>query len=132
MNSAYRHLHLSCYGNQQFIETTIDVISFEKVGELLESVLENRRLFLFNCSTANETLAKLVNPKSDYYSMIGPTNEVNFHDTAILSSSFYHSMFKNDCKAMKRNEILKHYQILSSLFNVPLNYYPKVSTEENG
>lgn len=131
-DSNYRYLHLSCHGSPKSLLTTLDNINFNKLSELLEPVLENRRLFLSACSMTNDSLAKKVIPSSDCYSILGPAKDIHFNDAAILWATFYHLMFKDNCKSMNRSRILQHANNVSTMFKVPLNYYSKSRNYKKG
>jgi len=80
----------------------------------------------------NTELATVVIPSSDCYSIIGPSVKVAFSDAAILWASFYHLMFSNDAKAMKREGLLKHCRHLARLYGIPLNYYSSSRSSKSG
>ena len=130
--SEYRYLHISCHGNKTSMSTTLDIIPFEELSELLEPFLESRRLFLSACSMTNRNFAKAIIPPSDCLSIIGPTKTVNFNDAAILWSSFYHLMFRDNSKAMKRSTILQNLKNVAQMYKVPLNYYSKNTRRKLG
>lgn len=131
-DSNYRYLHLSCHGNPKMLFTTLDNINFKALSELLEPVLENRRLFLSACSMTNDNLAKAIIPSSDCFSILGPAKDVNFNDAAVLWATFYHLMFKDNSKSMNRSRILQHANNVSTMFNVPLNYFSKSRSKKQG
>ncbi len=130
--SNYRYLHISCHGNRKMMFTTLDEIPFDEMATILEPVLEDRRLFLSACSMTNENLAKAIIPASDCYSIIGPAKDVHFNDAAILWSSFYHLMFKDNAAAMKRSKILENAKSVAKMFKIPLNYYSKSKSQKSG
>lgn len=130
--SNYRYLHISCHGNRKMMFTTLDEIPFDEMAKILESVLEYRRLFLSACSMTNENLAKSIIPASDCYSIIGPAKDVHFNDAAILWSSFYHLMFKDNAASMKRSKILENAKSVAKMFKIPLNYYSKSKSQKSG
>lgn len=131
-DSNYRYLHLSCHGSQKSLLTTLDDLNFNELSELLEPVLENRRLFLSACSMTNDNLAKAVIPSSDCYSILGPAKDIHFNDAAILWATFYHLMFKDNCRSMNRSRILQYANNVSTMFKVPLNYYSKSRKYKKG
>lgn len=131
-DSNYRYLHLSCHGSPKSLFTTLNNINFKKISELLEPILEDRRLFLSACSMTNDNLAKAVIPSSECYSILGPAKDIHFNDAAILWASFYHLMFKDNCKSMNRSRILHHARNVSTMFKVPLNYYSKSKKYKKG
>lgn len=131
-DSEYRYLHISCHGNRTSMSTTLDTIPFEELSELLEPCLEGRRLFLSACSMTNRNLAKAVIPSSECLSIIGPARTVNFNNAAILWSSFYHLMFRDNSKAMKSSTILQNLKNVAQMYKVPLNYYSKSTKRKLG
>lgn len=130
--SNYRYLHLSCHGSPKTLFTTLDNVNFEDLSELLEPVLEDRRLFLSACSMTNENLAKAIIPISDCFSILGPAKDINFNDATVLWATFYHLMFKDNSTSMNRSRILKHANNVSAMFNMPLNYYSKSRKYKKG
>lgn len=130
--SNYRYLHLSCHGSPKTLFTTLDNVNFEDLSELLEPVLEDRRLFLSACSMTNENLAKAIIPISDCFSILGPAKDINFNDATVLWATFYHLMFKDNSTSMNRSRILKHANNVSDMFNMPLNYYSKSRKYKKG
>ncbi len=124
-DSNFRYLHISCHGgkNKDSIWTTLDEIPFQELGEILESYLYRKRLFLSSCSVVNERLAEELIPKTNCYSIVGPKNDIEFRDAAIMWASFYHLMFKTDAKRMLRAELIENMQKVVNTFGVPMNYY---------
>jgi hypothetical protein len=124
-DSNYRYLHISCHGglSKNSIWTTIDEISFEELGNILEHNLYHKRLFLSACSIVNKKLAEQVIPKTQCYSIIGPKNDIAFRDAAIMWASFYHLMFKKNSKKMLREGLIENMQKVVNTFGEPLNYY---------
>jgi len=127
--SRYRYLHLSCHGNSKAIYTTLDAeITFPKLGRIVKEYVEEKRIFISACKTVNSYIARNIIPFSGCYSIIGPVNQVHFHDAAIIWASFYHLMFKADRRRMKRRDISKTLQKVVNTFGISLNYF---STSEN-
>jgi len=124
-DSNYRYLHISCHGgiNHNSIFTTLDEIPFKELGTILSTHLYRKRLFLSACSVVNSKFAEAVIPQSDCFSIIGPKNDIEFRDAAIMWSSFYHLMFKNDNNKMVRNNIINNLQKVVNTFDQPLNYF---------
>ncbi len=122
-NSDFRYLHFSCHGGEKGISTTFDFISFEDLTEMLIGKIDEKRLFFSACSVASDNLASNVLSKTKCTSILGPYKDVYFADSAILWASFYHLMFKENSKAMKRKMILKTAQSISDLFKMPLKYF---------
>lgn len=59
-------------------------------------------------------------PGSGCYSILGPDQNIDFGDAAILWASFYHVMFKADSHAMKYKTIRAKAQEVSDMFRVKL------------
>ena len=121
--SDYRYLHISCHGSESAIYTTLDTLTFPELCELLIPYLKKRRLFISACSSVNDNLAREIIPPSECYSLIGPKEDIYFHDAAIIWASFYHLMFKESPKAMKRKDILPTLRKMVNTFGIPLNYF---------
>lgn len=122
-DSKYRYLHISCHGDKKSFALTLDEISYEEFGDLLEAHLYKKRLFLSACSATNRHLAKIVIPKSNCNSIIGPAADIEFNDAAIIWAAFYHLIFKANGKSMKRADILPILRKLVKTFDVGMNYY---------
>ena len=128
--SEYRYLHLSCHGDNESIATTLDDIKFEELGALLRPYLKDRRLFISSCEVVNEHLAEAVRP-SDCLSIIGPRDEVNFGDAAILWASFYHLVFSEKGKGMKNEIVRDKLCQLAKLFGVRLTHFQRVKSSSD-
>ena len=121
----YRYLHLSCHGDKESIETTLDRIDFEELGEILNPYLNRRRLFVSSCEVVNRDLAEAIVTRSGCLSIAGPTEAVPFSDAAILWASFYKIAFEWKAKGMSTEDITLILDNLSTLFYVPVAYYGK-------
>ena len=121
--SAYRYLHLSCHGSEKSIFTTLDSISFRKLGQLIRPYLRRKRLFISACSAVNSQLARNIIPSSGCISIIGPVTKVGFPDAAIVYASFYHLMFKKRASKMTRSDVMSVLQRVADTFGISLNYF---------
>jgi hypothetical protein len=121
--SDYRYLHLSCHGDETSISTTLDRISFSELNELVRPHVRDKRLFISACSAVNEHLAKTIIRSSKCFSIIGPAEDILFSDAAIIWASFYHLVFKEDPKKMKRESILPTLKNVANTFGISLNYF---------
>ena len=130
-DSNYRYLHISCHGgeNRDTVWTTLDEIPFAELGDLLETNLYKKRLFLSACSVVNKKLAEQVIKKTNCYSIIGPKNDIAFRDAAIMWASFYHLMFKKSAKRMVREGLIENLQKVVDTFGEPMNYYSISASE---
>ncbi len=125
--SELRFLHLSFHGDEDSIATTLEQVSHEELGEMLEGKLKYRRLFMSACSSVNNSLAEKVMKISRSNSIIGPSETVDMDEIAIFWASFYHLMFKNNPRAMKKKDIVATLDKLVKLYNLPIKYYKKSS-----
>lgn len=94
--------------------------------------LSGCRLFLSACSMVHEDLAKEIIPASGCYSVIGPNEDILFTNAAILWSALYHLMFTHNTNAMKHDELKKHLQNTSRMFEVEISYFSKSKKRERG
>ena len=131
-DSGFRYLHLSCHGDANYMATTLDNIPLRELGTMLHPCMEDRRLFVSSCKMTNAKLARSLIPGSGCYSIIGPTEQVQFADAAILWASFYHQMIKRNEHAMKRKALLAELKSLTRVFGVPMNYFTADSTRSQG
>ena len=122
-DSKYRYLHLSCHANSLGMETTLDEIPFQELSDILEPYLENRRLFLSACEMSCSKLAKLLMPKSGCYSILGPSEKIDFADAAIFWASFYHKVFRLNSEAINQRRLLATATVLSAIYSLPLNCF---------
>lgn len=121
--SKYRYLHLSCHGNKRCITTTLDRIYHKEFSEIVNPYLKDRRLSLSACSAVNLHMVKYIIPKSGCYSVIGFRNPVGYGNAAMVWSSFYHLMFKQNPTAMKRVPIKNVLYKISDVFKEEFNYF---------
>lgn len=130
--SSYRYLHLSCHGNQNTFCTTLDDLSLSSFAQILRPHVRSRRLFLSACSLTSEHLAKLLIPGPGCYSILGPGQDVQFGDAAILWASLYHMMFAWDSTAMNGAVLRKRAQAVADMYFVKLNYFGRDRSSKNG
>jgi len=123
--SKYRYLHISCHGSPNSMETTLDSVPFKELGTILSPCLDKKRVFISACEMVNKKLANALIDNSNCYSVIGPSEPVEFSDATIFWASFYHLMFSKNESAMKRYEIKNVLKNITKLFDVPVNYYSK-------
>lgn len=95
--SAYRYLHVSVHGNFDLIALTLDNLTGEDFAAVVGPALGGgRRLFLSTCRAATVRLAQSVFCHGGCRSVVGPKKKIDFDDSAIFWSSFYHLMFKRE------------------------------------
>ena len=125
VHSKLRFLHLSFHGDENSIATTLETVTHDELGKMLEDKLKYRRLFMSACSSVNDSLAGNVMKISRTNSIIGPSESVDMDEIAIFWASFYHLMFKNNPTGMKRKDIVTTLDSLVKLYNLPIKYYKK-------
>ncbi|MDO6497024.1 hypothetical protein [Photobacterium sanguinicancri] len=130
--SKHRYLHISCHGNDSFMSTTFDDISFSELGDILRPYLDKKRVFVSACEMANRKLAKELLPNTECLSLIGPSEEIAFDNAAAFWVSFYHLMFKRNENSMKNKSLQNCIIDLAELFEEPINFYLKKPTAEQG
>jgi len=105
--SDYRYLHISCHGSRDSFSLTTEAIPTEEFAAILVPHVRNRRVFLSTCLATNSRLAAELLPDSGCYSILGPKSSIEFGDSAIFWTAFYHLRFKARREAMKRQEIIE-------------------------
>ena len=131
-SSEYRYLHLSCHGNSESIGTTLDLISFNELGTLLNPYLDGCRLFISACEAVNDQLARELIAASGCLSIIGPHEDIRFDEAATMWASFYQLMFRQNSRGMSREDIEPILEGLVDLFEVPVAYYGASSRSTHG
>jgi len=131
--SNYRYLHISAHGDEEgMITTNQEEIDFDELSDLLKPHLKNKRLFLSACAMVHEDFASHLIPNTGCYSLVGPTDDINFHDAAIFWASVYHLMFSRDSERFTRNNLKKMLEQASKLFEVNIRFFSKVSKGKRG
>lgn len=131
-DSGYRYLHFSCHGNRRGIGLTLDDLTFEELGEMLAPCLDKRRVFFSSCEVMNEKLAEALLKDTGCYSVIGPSESINFDRAAIYWASFYHLMLRDEAVSMKREKLKEHTATLQKLFGVHMRYFSTSRSVKNG
>ena len=121
--SNYRYLHISCHGSKGGISTTLDDITTYDVGEIVGPVMDGKRLFLSTCLASTPAMAEAVFRNGGCTSLAGPKNKINFDDSVILWTSFYHLMFKANQRAMKRDQLRETLSKCASTVGEKINFY---------
>lgn len=130
--SRYRYLHISCHANKTDMGTTFDDVSYNKLGELLNSCLSGRRVFVSACDMANKKLAAELLPGTGCISLIGPSRAIAFDDAAAFWVAFYYLMFKANDQAMKRADLEHNITALSRLYRQPISYFAGTNIIKQG
>jgi hypothetical protein len=92
-------------------------------AEIVGPALDDKRLFLSTCVASSQAMADAVFANGKCTSLAGPRGEINFDDSVILWTSFYHLMFKDNDKAMKREQIKQTLAKCALLVSEKMNFY---------
>jgi hypothetical protein len=130
--SGFRYLHISCHANSKGVALTLDHVSVVELGELLRPYLDKRRVFFSACELATDKLASALLRDSGCYSVIAPSETIGFDEAALFWASLYHLMFKDDRQVMKRDELVRHLNALSSVFGVKMRYFSSSRSHARG
>lgn len=121
--SNYKYLHLSCHGNDTGIAMTLNRFSFpfSEFNEMFKYFGKNKRLFLSSCSVMNGD--SIINEMLDtqFLSITGPLNDINFNNALIFWASFYHLMFKKDQSFMDNSDMRNTINELATIFGVEMS-----------
>jgi hypothetical protein len=131
--SSYRYLHVSTHGDPEGLVTTNqEEIDFDELAKMLEPHMQGRRLFLSACATVHEDLAKALIPSSGCFSIVGPTDDIQFTDAAIVWGAVYHLMFSEDTDRMTRRVLKEKLTKVCGLFDVKLAFFSKTDSNKRG
>lgn len=128
--SAYRYLHVSCHGSKGGLSTTLESMTIDDFAAIVGPVLDGRRLFLSTCLASTPAMAKAVFEHGRCTSLAGPVGKINFDDSVILWTSFYHLMFKADSKKMQRSQIRQTLARSAGLVRERVNFYVRGSGKQ--
>lgn len=129
-DSEYRYLHVSCHGSDNRLSTTLDILSTDEFAEIVAPVLDNRRLFLSTCLATTREFANTLFSKGGCMSLAGPAGKINFDDSVILWTAFYHLMFKENASSMKRSMIKRNFAKAALLVGEKIHYFGR--SKKNG
>ncbi|MEH6988357.1 hypothetical protein [Cytobacillus firmus] len=116
--SDYKYLHLSCHGNEEEVVTTLDEhIPYKELSDMFEYSGGNTRVFLSSCSALNGNFAESGLYESKFLSITGPLNDINFSDSVVFWTSFYHLMFRSGSKKMDNIHFRTVLEQLSDTFD---------------
>jgi hypothetical protein len=132
-NSQCRYLHISAHGEAEGMSTTNnEEIDFDELAGLLKPHLRDRRLFLSACSMVRKQLAEEIMPNSGCYSLVGPTEDIHFTDSAVVWSSMYHLLFRENPERVTRKPMQDILQKVCALFSVKLAFFTNDSKSKRG
>jgi len=122
--SNYRYLHLSCHGDRTGLQLRLEGVSFSEFAEIFRDSLNDCRLFVSACKVGVEQFAtEVFSTNPECYSVVAPRHKPGFTESAVFWGSFYHLMFEEDKKAMKRSRINKTLTSLGKIFPPRLEYF---------
>ncbi|OXE35843.1 MAG: hypothetical protein CGW95_11455 [Phenylobacterium zucineum] len=130
--SNFRYLHFSCHADKNGMATTLDHVSYEELGKMLEPCMLGRRVFVSGCEMATPKLAGVLLKNTGCISLLGPAKKINFADAAAFWLAFYHLMFKKNKKSMKHRHVKLSTTELSMLLRKRFNYYLSDKSKEAG
>ncbi len=124
--SGYRYLHLSCHGNDESLDTTLDSITYAEFATIFKDRLKGRRLFVSACSAGNQLFAETVGGKnSELISVAAPSEDIDFDDAVAFWSSFYVRTFKQNSKSMNSSRVADSLKSLAVFFKAPIHFSKK-------
>ncbi|MCF7698241.1 hypothetical protein [Loktanella sp. M215] len=122
--SGYRYLHISAHANSGGMVTTNDEeIAYGELSDLLTPHLKGKRLFLSACAMVHDDMAKAIIPKTGCYSVVGPSEDIEFATAAVFWPAIYHMMLSQNGSAMKHPELKENLRRVTDLFGVDIGYY---------
>jgi hypothetical protein len=127
--TTYRYLHLACHGNRNEIGLNCDDLSLEQLADGLAPFMDKRRLFISACQGAQRSLAEPLLLSSKCYSVVGPAEDIGFHDSAIAWASFYVLMSRKDPERMVREDIEMNLERVCAFYGVSFNAFFKEDGE---
>jgi hypothetical protein len=123
-------LHISCHGNDEGICLTMDDITFGELGAIMGPYLKYRRLFLSACKAACFSLAEQFIPHYHCYSVMGPTDTIDYDKAAIFWSSYYYLMYSDNQERMWQRDIIPTLKNITRTFSEQLSYF-SIINEDN-
>jgi hypothetical protein len=79
------------------------------------------------CKGVNKSFAKLMIGKSKILSLIGSPDNIDQDKAAVFWPAFFYVMKEIDERKMLRSNISTTLRKLVNLFNLPINYYSKIT-----
>lgn len=131
--SRYRYLHLSCHGDPEGLCTTNqEEIDFDELAQMLQPHMKGRRLFVSACKMVHTDLAKAIIAASGCYSVVGPTQDIAFTDSAVVWAAVYHLAFSEDSDRITRSSLRAKLKDACALFDVSFAYFAKSNKLKRG
>ena len=121
--SRYRSLHISCHGNIDTFATTFDVLDDAEMVSVLGSAIDKKRLFLSTCLAATSPFAAKLFKETGCISVAGPSGKIDFDDSAVLWTAFYHMMFKANPDLMKHGVVKMNLARAALMLNEEVRFF---------
>lgn len=132
-NSRYRYLHISAHGDADGIRLTNNSdIDLGPLADILKPHAKRKRLFFSSCAVLSERMAKKIIPSTLCTSIVGPTGDIDFDDSAIVWAAIYHLVFSKDSEKISRTTLLEKLRKSCDLFDVNFAFYSKDKANERG
>lgn len=112
----YRYLHFSCHGSIDSINLTLEKMSFDEFGNIIKPYIAKRRIFMSACSVMNKSFISSVMHNSECFSVVGPQGKIRFDVAALMYSSLYLLMFKEN------EDLMKHQEIANNLVKIGITF----------
>jgi hypothetical protein len=94
--------------------------------------LQYRRLFLSACKAACFSLAEYFITQHHCYSVMGSPDAIEYDKAAIIWSSYYYLMHKDDKLRMWQKNIIPTLENITRTFSAELNYYSIINERHSG
>ena len=131
--SNYRYLHISAHGDENGLCTTnLDDLSYIELGALLKGHLRGRRLFISACSVVHFKMALPPITLAKAFSVVGPEEDIEFHDAVVMWNLIYHLLLKKNTKAVSGGALKEVLNNVQSVLGVKLAYYRRSKSAKTG
>ncbi len=130
--SGFRYLHISCHADPNNVELTLEYLSIAELGEILRPYIDKRRVFFSACQLASNKLASTLLKETTCYSVVAPSEPVDFGAAALFWASLYHLMFKGDRRVMTRKRLTASLKKLSETFSIRVRYFSSSPSTARG
>ena len=128
--SNLRYLHISCHADETGIEIGKKILFNFEIEKFTAGLLSNKRIFLSVCKGANKDLASRMIIRNNAYSLLGMPIKLRFDKAVLFWPSFYHLINEIDNKKMKKQSIIEVVKKCVDLFNIPVNYYGRITNSK--
>jgi hypothetical protein len=124
-DSGFRYLHISSHGSAKGIRLTLDPLSIADLQNSLGPCLENRRVFFSACGVVTPDLAKALLKDTGCYSVVGPSQDIEFGEAAVFWAALYHILFRNEAKSVSREALRCAVARAQQALDVHVSYFSR-------